>query len=170
MLSGLLEKEDCKNCKLCCRFDEYEVWEVPVFTEYEMNKIKEFNKDAEFIKWGNIYRFKIVPLHNGELMSCPALTDTGCVLGAEKPFECAVWPFRIMELDNEKFVCIASFCESMFQKPLKSIIDFLIEDGVAYKIFNYAYIYPDIVKPFNDLYIPLISQRNPLLKPVFEEE
>ncbi|GHU52723.1 hypothetical protein FACS1894132_03030 [Clostridia bacterium] len=155
MLKGLLEKEKCAECRLCCSFDEYDVWEVPVFTDLEMEKIKVFNSNAEFFKWGNIFRFKITPLSHGELMSCPALTENGCALGENKPFECAVWPFRVMEIGGDKFICVASFCEAVFTKSLSDIISFL-KDGLADKMFNYANFYPDIIKPFNEDYIPLM--------------
>jgi Fe-S-cluster containining protein len=162
MLGSVLTGKDCSDCKLCCRFDEYEVWELPIFNELEMEKIKEIS-DAEFFKWGNIYRFKITPLNHGELLNCPALTEKGCSLGENKPFECAVWPFRVMEVGEERFICVSTLCEPIIGKPLNVLTELLL-DGLAAKIFNFSEIYPDIIKPFNDYYVPLISENNPKIK------
>lgn len=159
MLSGLLEKKDCSSCQLCCKFDSYDIWEVPILNEFEKDFILQHSPDAEFIKWGNIWRFKIKAIGGGELWECPALSENGCIFGENKPFECAVWPFRVMETGGEEFLCVADFCEPINNKSLKEIKQF-IQNGIADKIFNYAEFYPDIIKPYDSHYIPIIKKSN----------
>jgi len=126
MLRKILDNKRCGECKLCCKFDEYDVWEAPVLTESDVDGIKACRPEAEFLKWDGIYRFKIVPPENGELWECPALSANGCALGENKPFECAVWPFRVMEIGGERFICAADFCEPIIEKTLKELTDFFV--------------------------------------------
>ena len=36
MLSNVLEKETCANCRICCSFVRDDVWEAPVFRAEEV--------------------------------------------------------------------------------------------------------------------------------------
>jgi hypothetical protein len=132
------------------------VWEVPVLTEHTRERLLQHNPDVQFIKWGNIYRFKIKPLNDNELWACPALGENGCVLGDDKPFECDIWPFRIMEIGDERFICVSPLCTAVTALPLSELLAFLKKD-LAAKIFTYADYYPDIIRPFDYCYIPLLA-------------
>ena len=45
MLSKVLTKETCKNCKFCCVFKKESLWELPVFPKQTYERIIAKNKD-----------------------------------------------------------------------------------------------------------------------------
>ena len=47
MLSKVLTKETCKNCKFCCVFKKESLWELPVFPKQTYERIIAKNKDNE---------------------------------------------------------------------------------------------------------------------------
>ena len=159
MLKKILSGEACAKCRLCCIFDRYDVWETPVFTEEIMLRIREVRPDAEFIRWDNGYIFKVLALNEDQLFTCPALTPTGCMLGDEKPFDCRIWPFRIMELDGRRAITIAHICTELYSRPLSELVDFL-KEGLADTIFSYADAHPEIVKPYYDGYPVLLFEKS----------
>ena len=73
-----------------------------------------------------------------ELFICPALDpDKGCTLGDNKPFDCKIWPYRIMEFNGVRVISVASICPDMYAKPLDKLVGEL-ENGLADKIFAEA--------------------------------
>ena len=38
MLNGLLENKICASCKICCGFDNTDLWEMPVMNEKNQAK------------------------------------------------------------------------------------------------------------------------------------
>ncbi|HBN11539.1 MAG TPA: hypothetical protein DIW26_02130 [Ruminococcus sp.] len=159
MLGGLLEKSECAQCRLCCAFDNYDIWETPVFTPELTEKILQIIPDINLVKRGNCYSFRIPKLHGDELFVCPLLdSSSGCILGDEKPFECRIWPFRIMKLNSQRVIAVASICEPVNSRPLRDIAAFL-KNGLAEKIFAYADKYPEIIKEYDSTYPILLFER-----------
>lgn len=161
MLKKILSGESCAQCRLCCVFDRYDVWETPVFTEEIRRKIIEAKPDTEFIPKDGGYIFKAKELGADELFSCPALTETGCMLGDEKPFDCRIWPYRIMEIGGRRAITIASICDELYNRPLSQLVG-LLREGLANEIFAYADAHPEIVKPYYEGYPVLMFENKPL--------
>ena len=101
----------------------------------------------QFVPKDGGYIFKAQELHGDELFSCPALTGHGCMLGDDKPFDCRIWPYRIMEVGGRRAITIASICDELYNRPLSQLVGFLRE-GLAEVIFSYADAHPEIVKPY----------------------
>lgn len=158
MLKEILSGESCAACRLCCVFDRYDVWETPVFTEELCERIRSIKPDAEFAGKDGGYIFKVKELEENELFSCPALTETGCMLGDDKPFDCRIWPYRIMNVGGRRAITIASICDEMYSRPLSQLVEFL-KKGLADAIFTYADLHPEIVKPYYDGYPVLMFER-----------
>lgn len=157
MLKKILDKKTCAECKLCCIFDRYDIWETPVFDEDTRNKLESI-ADAEFIQKDGGYIFKAEKFDDEGLFTCPALDPKkGCILGDEKPFDCRIWPYRIMKIGDKRVISIASICEAMYNKPLSELVGFL-KDGLADKIFSYADSHPEIVKPYDTSYPILLVE------------
>lgn len=161
MLKKILSGTACAKCRLCCVFDRYDIWETPVFTREIMERIRAQRPDAEFIPWGGGYIFKVLALSEEQLFSCPALTPEGCMLGDDKPFDCRIWPYRIMELDGRRAITIASICDELYNRPLSQLVSFL-KEGLADEIFSYADAHPEIVKPYYEGYPVLMFEKKPL--------
>ena len=112
MLEKILSKDDCAECKLCCGFYESEIWEVPV------------NGDGK--------PFYEVSYNEKGLYICPALGENGCSLsGDEKPFDCKIWPFRVMKLGDFKVIALSPLCKKLNDKPLSELLAFADELDVS---------------------------------------
>lgn len=158
MLKNILSGESCAKCRLCCIFDKYDIWETPTVSDELCEKIKRDHPEVEFIEKGEGGRIlKCIP--DGELFNCPLLDkSSGCKLGDDKPFDCKIWPYRIMEFGGKRVITIASICPEMYKKPLSALVAELEENDLAKKIFHEADIHPEIVKPYQKGYPILLAE------------
>lgn len=158
MLKNILSGESCAKCQLCCIFDKYDIWETPTVNDELFEKIKNEYPEVEFIEKAEDGRIlKCIP--DGELFNCPLLDkSSGCKLGDSKPFDCKIWPYRIMEFGGKRVISIASICSEMYNKPLSALVNELMENGLAEKIFSEADIHPEIVKPYQKGYPILLAE------------
>jgi len=157
MLKKILSGKSCAECRLCCIFDSYDIWETPVFNEEIKNRIKQLRPGTEFVTKDGGYIFKADNIGADQLFSCPALTETGCILGDDKPFDCRIWPYRIMEVGGRRAITIASICDELYNRPLSQLVGFL-KEGLAEAIFSYADAHPEIVKPYYEGYPVLLFE------------
>ncbi len=157
MLKKILSGKSCAECRLCCIFDRYDIWETPVFNEEIKNRIKQLRPGTEFVTKDGGYIFKADNIGADQLFSCPALTETGCMLGDDKPFDCRIWPYRIMEVGGRRAITIASICDELYNRPLSQLVGFL-KEGLAEAIFSYADSHPEIVKPYYEGYPVLLFE------------
>ena len=159
MLSKILSRAECAKCKVCCVFDRSDIWEIPIITDETAEYLKQRGFDTELEQHGNAKVFHMEFKDGQELSYCPMLTSDGCKLGDNKPFDCRVWPFRVMRLeDNLLGITVSPVCETVSTLPLKTLSDLLLNDGLADKMFAYAEKYPAAVKPYEDNY-PILSIR-----------
>lgn len=161
MLTKLLSRATCADCQLCCVFDRYDVWETPVLSAEIRDRAAQLLPEAEFVSKGaESYLFRIREFDEEGLFRCPLLDPAkGCMLGTEKPFDCQIWPFRIMELDGRQAITIAPICEAMTAQPIGVLLDFL-KTELADVIFDYAQKHPDVVKPYDPMYPILLWRDN----------
>ena len=114
MLKSILSKETCANCKVCCNYSPEALWDIPGFTleEYQ-NVIKKFPEYASksYCK-NNLYYFEMNKLHSKKYL-CPFLNDCGCTLGDLKPFKCAIWPFYIVNYENQVYLALSNVCPNL---------------------------------------------------------
>lgn len=157
MIKDILDSKTCVDCRLCCIFDRYDVWETPVFDENTKQKLEKV-RNAEFISKDGGYIFKVEKFDDDGLFTCPALDkDKGCILGDEKPFDCRIWPYRIMCIGDKRAITIANICDAMYNKKLSELVEFL-KKGLASEIFRYADTHPEIVKPYDYSYPILLVE------------
>lgn len=157
MLKKILSPKSCAECRLCCVFDSSDIWEIPVFSGETAGIIRKALPDTEFIPSGSGYILKTEKLSGGELFTCPALTENGCMLGDSKPFDCRIWPFRIMEIGGRRAITVASICSEIYNRPLSQLVEFL-KEGTADMIFSYADEHPEIVKQYDEGYPVLLFE------------
>lgn len=152
MLNGLLKKSTCGECRICCGFDCTDTWEMPVMTEKTKSKLESLKPGTEFINNGNSYITKACELSGNEIFYCPALDKkTGCILGDDKPFDCKIWPFRVMNFNGSRVITVSSVCSEIFNRPLRELVEFL-DNGLAEKIDLYSAEHPDIIKEYDFSY------------------
>lgn len=161
MLKNILSGSDCARCRICCVFDKYDIWETPVVSDELYRRIIADFPETEFISKGSSRIFKCIPDdEKGELYVCPMLDKaSGCRLGDSKPFDCRIWPYRIMELGGKRVISIASICPEMYNKPLSQLVNELEENNLSEKIFSEAEKNPDIIKPYQEGYPILKVER-----------
>ena len=162
VLKEILDGRVCAECRLCCIFDRYDIWETPVFTAEIRDRIKTARPGTEFVPKDGGFIFRAGEIGEDQLFSCPALTDKGCMLGDDKPFDCRIWPYRIMSVGGRRAITIASICDELYNRPLSQLVGFL-KAGLADKIFAYADSHPEIVKPYYEGYPVLLFEKLPLI-------
>ncbi|MEE5992335.1 MAG: hypothetical protein V3G42_03740 [Oscillospiraceae bacterium] len=150
MLTKLLSRATCAECRLCCVFDAYAIWETPVIIPELRKKIETILPHAEFISKGEeSYIFRIRELDENELFNCPLLDPAkGCRLGTEKPFDCQIYPFQVTEIGNRQAIMLSTLCKAVAENPVNVLLDFL-KEGIAETIFSYAEKYPDVIRPYD---------------------
>lgn len=160
MLKGLLDGKVCAECKICCGFDNTDIWEMPLLTKETADKLLELKPDTKLIKNDIGYTADAGILDDGEIYFCPALDhEKGCILGDYKPFECSVWPYRIMETEDKRFrmITISPVCNELYSRPLSQLQDFM-QKNLEEKLFDYAEKHPEIIKLYAENY-PILSFR-----------
>lgn len=150
MLKEILSPSSCKSCRMCCVFDHDDVWEIPVFSEEKRTElIKEMPeatlKQVDDSGW--VFEMKF---DKEGLAYCPALSETGCTLKESKPFDCKIWPFRVMERDGEILLTLAPLCEAV--NKLNETVLKQFAEKLAPTVFAEAEKNPAIVKPYAEGY------------------
>lgn len=153
MLSKILSNETCGKCKGCCYFDKDDLWEVPLLTPESANIIEKNYPKTKLIENKSLMSFDVPKLSGDEMFVCPMLTDKGCILKDDKPFDCKIWPFRIMYDENEKAsIAVSAYCKPVSSMSKEKLKDFLISSGLIDKIKKYYLEYPESIKKFSKDY------------------
>ena len=153
MLSKILSKKSCAACKFCCSFRRQSLWETPLFSPEIVKKLSHPNeygvvgefRDGQIILGG--YRTD----DPEEEVPCTFLDpECGCILKPEdKPFDCSIWPLRIMDKDGELVIALTPTCPSIGAVPSKALVN-LVQDSLGDKIFEYAKAHPEIIKEYKE--------------------
>lgn len=159
MLKNILSASDCKQCRICCCFEHYELWETPIITPELKQYILSIHPEQKFVQKGSSFLLQMTREDENSLYFCPMLNnETGCTLGDKKPFDCKIWPYRIMRLGDRLAISIASICPTLYNKPLKELVDELGKNNLGEKIFEEAKKCPDIIKEYQSGY-PILLVR-----------
>ncbi len=156
MLKNILSGKTCAKCRMCCIFDKYDVWETPVITRELHQKLAAERPDLKTVsKGGNggyVFNMEDCWDDEEEIYRCPALdVNKGCTLGENKPFDCKIWPYRVMDLNGARVISIASVCPELYKMPLSTLVKEL-DSGLGDMIFAEAAKNPAIVKPYQQGY------------------
>lgn len=156
MLSKLLSKDECAKCRICCTFDDDDIWETPVIYNEFADQVA--NTGAKLLDKEEYKLFSLSKEDGDELYYCTALDkQKGCKLSNEaKPFDCKIWPFRVMKLKglNRLVITLSPVCPIVKIRPLESILETL--DEIKEDIFKEARLHPFMVKDYIDGY-PILA-------------
>ncbi len=158
MLRKLLSPEECAKCRICCGFTEEDKWEIPLFAGDNERRTAERHSPVVAVPDTQSCVFKM-DFHGNDLVMCPAIGENGCTLGADRPFDCRIWPFRVMKLDERKVITLSPVCPAVMKHPLSELMEFLSQDGFADMLYSHAESYPETVKPYESGY-PILSVQN----------
>ena len=163
MLSKVLSKSSCASCKFCCSFRRQSLWETPLFPHEIAEKLShenEYGVVGEFCMSQTVQgvRFGRLILENNyrtddpeEEVPCTFLDpQKGCILkGEDKPFDCSIWPRRIMDRNGELVIALTPTCPTIGATPGRNLVD-LVKSGLGEKIYEYAKTHPYIIKEYHE--------------------
>ena len=167
MLSAVLSKKTCAECRFCCTFRRKSLWETPLLSE-EFMKMHTVSVNGEPVAYRN-YSDKGLIYGQTDLtkfyktddpeeeVTCPFLDpEKGCSLPEdEKPFDCKIWPLRYMRMpERDCKVCLTPTCPAI-NKIDVSVMEDLVRNGLGDKIREYADTHPYIIKDYRDGFIVL---------------
>ena len=197
MLSEILSKATCAECRFCCVFRRQSLWETPLLSEEFMKRYTK-GADGSEVRYRK-YRFTDdgtnvpypeharhcrmfeghgtgMPSEDGmiygqtelsqlyktdnpeEEVPCPFLdSEKGCTLPDEdKPFDCKIWPLRLMKAEGKLAVCLTPTCPAVNKLPVSRVRE-LVENGLGEIIFAQGEKEPYMVKEYREGFTVLIS-------------
>lgn len=161
MLSKILSREECSKCRICCQFDDSDLWETPVIYNDIADSILKINPKQEFLETdiNDHNKIRVLKLNKeNELYPCTMLDkDKGCMLSSEdKPFDCKIWPLRVMKKDDSIVITLSPVCPVVAEKPIEDVKNVVNE--LSDLIFDQARLHPEIIKDYIDGYKILASR------------
>ena len=167
MLSKILSKRSCAACKFCCSFRRQSLWETPLFPPEMAEKLSrdnEYGVVGEFAATGDGDARRLVLENNyrtddpEEEVPCTFLDPhKGCILkGEDKPFDCSIWPLRIMNKGGKLVIALTPTCSAIGAVPSQALVE-LVQNGLGEKIFEYAKTHPYIIKEYHEGF-PVIQE------------
>jgi len=157
MLTKLFDRNTCAECKWCCSFDRNDIWEAPLVITENAAELQRRFPETRFIPLTKDYKLDLSGQFKTndpqESVRCPFLDcKTGCVLSdKEKPFDCKIWPLRIMRKDEQLVLTLTPSCPVCNALPFETVKNFS-EQGIAETIRNYAAKHPDMILPYRENY------------------
>lgn len=161
MLSKILSREECSKCKICCEFDDNDLWETPIIFNENIQSILNINPSQKFSEFDlNGNKYKILKLNKEkDIYPCTMLDrSTGCMLGYEnKPFDCKIWPFRVMRKNGKTVIALSPVCPVIASKPIDEVMSLAID--LKDIIFAQARLHPEIIKDYIQGYKVLVEEK-----------
>lgn len=155
MLSSVLSQSDCASCRFCCSFRRKSLWETPLFDAEAKRLLESRFPSARFRPTGaESFTIDLSGAYktddSEEEAPCPFLdARSGCVLPREeKPFDCAIWPFRAMRRGKQTVVALTPTCPAINARPPEELAHLVHDGGLGEKIMARAKKHPDMVKEY----------------------
>lgn len=158
MLKRFFTQADCAKCRFCCVFSPDDAWESPFVPEEEAFKLTTRGIPMEKRSIGG-WSFRLE--FQDQLSQCPMLNpQTGCTMTPnEKPFECSIWPIRLM--NDGKGLCIGRHRECPALTPeITSRLDHFVTGEFLPVLLEYAKRYPESLRPLSLDYIIIWREAN----------
>lgn len=111
MITNILNRKTCAECQYCCSYTDEDLWDAPGFTKEEYQKLSQIHNFPSILH-NHLYYLKMDKNENGEYV-CPLLTSSGCLLGTNKPFKCAIWPLYVVNYKNHTAIAVSDVCPEM---------------------------------------------------------
>ena len=153
MLSSVLSREECAKCRFCCSFRRQSLWETPLFDSETVSRLTEKYPSAKFKPRAGAFTIDIDDKYETddpeEEALCP-FNVNGCVLdSADKPFDCSIWPLRVMSADGGLAICLTPTCPVISGKPT-DVMRELAAGEVGDKVIDYAAAHPEMIKEYKE--------------------
>ncbi len=110
MLKKLITAENCRQCQICCQYDDNDIWDAPFFSKNERDAIPpELEQDITFIVQKELWYPRLERISASDY-KCPFLSSVGCRLSSFKPFKCAIWPLYVVRMEGKVAVAYSNVC------------------------------------------------------------
>ncbi|MBR4224040.1 MAG: hypothetical protein IKR73_04460 [Oscillospiraceae bacterium] len=109
-----LTEDDCAKCRECCVFDRYDVYDTPLITEEDAQRIRLIYSDIRFTPrpcgdcGQDAYIFDMIC--DGDVRICPALGSNGCILDGCRPLDCVLYPYMIVGIGQRRYAAVSDLC------------------------------------------------------------
>ena len=163
MLSEILSKKTCASCRFCCSFRRSSLWETPLFDAETVKRLSERGYVFEMHDgYGRmILEDRYTTDDPSEEVPCYFLdSSSGCTLsGEDKPFDCKIWPLRLMRKENGDLVlALTPTCPAINRYSIEEMKQFAA-DGIGEQIFQYGKTHPYIIKEYREGFPELMTFR-----------
>jgi Fe-S-cluster containining protein len=166
LLSPILTSGQCASCKFCCSFAAFEAWETPLFSKENIGRIsKTYGSFPVKKTGGSSYTLDLSSWwkEHGEkeYAPCPFLDpQCGCMLPEEeKPFDCKIWPLRVMRKNGQLVIALTPTCEEINKIPLERVKTLIEKKGIGKIIFDEAEKMPDMIKEYREGFPVLMEKK-----------
>lgn len=163
MLTHIFSPSVCAQCRLCCNFCQRSAWETPFLEPGMAEAMKQRHIPLTVRKNGS--QTLALSYHTSdpeEICNCPLLnTQSGCsLLREERPFECRVWPIRLM-YDECNHLCIACYkdCPALHSIDTWDSLVRFATGPLLPTLLDYAARFPQSIRPFDSHYTILWTQK-----------
>ena len=154
MLKNVLSREDCAKCRFCCSFRRQSLGLTPCFAKETVAEIRRLFPDARFKTLPNGATTididdKYLTDDSQEEALCP-FNRKGCILPAHlKPFDCELWPFRLMKSGSGLTLALVPTCP-WIEKDIDKLR--AAASAIAKDVVVYARTHPEIVIEYRSDY------------------
>ena len=160
MLKEILSPADCAKCGFCCSFRRQSLHLTPCFDVENVEEISRLFPEAKFktLPGGAITIDLDDKYHtdNSDEEALCYFNQKGCVLpDSLKPFDCNLWPFRLMKDENGMSLALVPTCPWIRKNDLSKLKEVAL--SVAKKAMEYAKMHPEIVIEYRPDYQVIIS-------------
>lgn len=124
MITNILSRKTCAQCKYCCSYTDEDLWDAPGFTKEEFQELSKSYNFPNILR-NNLYYIKMSKNETDEY-TCPLLTSKGCQLDTNKPFKCAIWPLYVIYYENQVAIAVSDICPE-----ISKISDNIILQGIT---------------------------------------
>ena len=164
MLESILSPSECAECKFCCSFRHKNALATPLFDAELLERLKALCPPAKFVKVDDVMSTidieeRYVTDSPDEEAPCWFNDGKGCILGEEKPFDCATWPLRVMRKDGRLVIALSLGCRTVCSKPVVEVME--LAEKLSGAMLDYAKKCTAYIKDYREGY--------PILK-VIEEK
>ena len=84
----------------------------------------------------------------------------GCSLDAtEKPFDCKIWPLRLMKKNNHLVIALTPTCPAINKIAIEELKTFT-KENLSETLFDYARKNPFIIKAYKENFPILVEQQD----------
>lgn len=155
MLAEVLSEKDCAKCEFCCSFRRASLDLTPCFDKENIEEIMRLYPEAKFkTRSDGAVTIDLDDKYETDDVSEEALcyfNRKGCILPSHlKPFDCSLWPFRLMKNGDGLSIALVPSCPYIDKSDLTKLKK--AAENVGKAAIEYSKDHPEIIIEYRDDY------------------